>query len=108
VVTASADETARIWDAATRTPIGQPMRHDGWVISAAFSPDGTRVVTASEDKMARIWRAPARTANLIAAACLMLRDHDTADLATRYGIAVVDPICTTGAPAPDLAHLLPQ
>ena len=31
--------------------------HQGWVLWAAFSPDGTRVVTASADGTARIWDA---------------------------------------------------
>src|SRR5262249_30019052 len=37
--------------------------HQGMVISAAFSPDGTRVVTASWDKTARVWDAT--TARLV-------------------------------------------
>jgi hypothetical protein len=44
--------------------------HDGPVISAAFSRDGSRIVTASEDKTARIWDAA--TAKEIA----ILRGHD--------------------------------
>ena len=57
VLTSSADNTARVWDAQTGTPLGEVMRHDGMVWSARFSPDGLRVVTASGDKTARIWDA---------------------------------------------------
>ncbi len=57
VVTASVDKTARLWDAATGKPLGEPMRHEDVVSSAAFSPDGKRVVTASWDKTARLWDA---------------------------------------------------
>ena len=57
VVTASADKTARVWDAATGKAIGEPMKHDGVVYSAQFSADGQRVVTASEDRTARVWDA---------------------------------------------------
>ena len=57
MVTASADKTARVWDAASGKPIGEPMKHEDTVNSAQFSPDGQRVVTASEDKTARLWDA---------------------------------------------------
>ena len=58
IVTASEDKTARLWDAETGKPIGEPLRgHEGRVSSAAFSPDGKRIVTASGDKTARLWDA---------------------------------------------------
>ena len=58
IATASDDKTARIWDAASGKPIGEPLKgHDDDVYSAAFSPDGQRIVTASRDKTARIWDA---------------------------------------------------
>ena len=57
VVTASMDKTARVWDADTGTPVGEPMTHGAAVSSARFSPDGKRVVTASWDKTARVWDA---------------------------------------------------
>ena len=57
VVTASADKTARVWDAKTGLPLTEPLKHDGAVNSAQFSPDGRRVVTASDDKTARVWDA---------------------------------------------------
>jgi len=55
VVTASRDNTARIWDAATGLPVSPPLQHRDMVSAAAFGPDGTRVVTASLDKTARVW-----------------------------------------------------
>jgi WD40 repeat protein len=55
VVTASYDNTARLWDALTGQPLGSPMRHEDSVVAASFGPDGTRVVTASDDKTARLW-----------------------------------------------------
>jgi hypothetical protein len=49
IVTASADNTARLWDIETGKQISEPLKgHEGgYVTSAAFSPDGTRIVTAS-------------------------------------------------------------
>jgi WD40 repeat protein len=59
IVTASVDETARIWDAATDKEIVVLRGHEDvlGVRSAAFSPDGSRIITASGDKTARIWDA---------------------------------------------------
>jgi len=56
---ASSDGTARLWEAATGKAVGQPMRHNGGVSSAAFSLDGRWVVTASWDGTARVWEAAA-------------------------------------------------
>jgi WD40 repeat protein len=57
IVSASRDQTARIWDARSGAPLAVLKGHTGWVMTAAYSPDGTRIVTASVDKSARIWDA---------------------------------------------------
>jgi WD40 repeat protein len=56
IVTASADETVRVWDAEAMTTIAVLKGHSGAVWSAVFSPDGERILTASDDTTARIWR----------------------------------------------------
>ena len=57
IVTASSDNTARVWDAATGREIATLSGHMRFVLSAAFSPDGGRIVTASSDNTARVWDA---------------------------------------------------
>ncbi len=57
VLTGGDDGTARLWEAATGRPIGQPIRHAGVVTIVAFSPDGRTLLTGSKDKTARLWDA---------------------------------------------------
>ena len=48
-------------DASTGAPVGEPLRHEGGVNSASFSPDGARVVTASGDSTKRVGNAATGT-----------------------------------------------
>ena len=58
IVSASADNTLRIWDVATGKPIGSPMYgHTDYVRFASFSPNGKHIVSASDDKTLRLWDA---------------------------------------------------
>jgi len=55
IVTASADNTARVWNAETGESIATLLDHNGPVLNALFSPDGRSVFTASEDYATRIY-----------------------------------------------------
>jgi len=57
IVTASYDETARIWDAESGKELQKLEGHTDRVNSATFSPDGKKIVTASYNETARIWDA---------------------------------------------------
>jgi WD40 repeat protein len=69
LATASADGTARLWDARTGEPLLVLQGHQDAVASIAFSPDGSRVATAAggpirkaiglpkPDCTARVWDA---------------------------------------------------
>jgi WD40 repeat protein len=57
IVTASRDETVRIWNAATGDEIGVWRGPKATVVGAAFNADASRIVTALTDKTARIWDA---------------------------------------------------
>lgn len=65
-VTVSRDRTAKLWSwdptsqprtLARRADEAVPQSHDDEVLSAAFSPDGSRILTTSRDSTARLWEA---------------------------------------------------
>ena len=56
---------ARLWDASTGAALGDPLPHRLWVLSVAFSPDGTRFLTGGGYLFggpgeARLWRTATR------------------------------------------------
>jgi hypothetical protein len=58
IVTASWDNSARIWNSATGADELKLMGgHSGYVNSAVFSPKGEFVLTASDDRTAKLWDA---------------------------------------------------
>ncbi|WP_433931103.1 protein kinase [Sorangium cellulosum] len=78
IVTASIDNTARVWNA---DGTGEPLvlrGHDDLVFSAAFSPDGKRIVTGSSDKTARVWNADGTGEPLV------LRGHEERVLSAAF------------------------
>jgi len=56
VVTASKDNTARIWDTYNGRELSR-LQYDSLITSVAFSPDNKRVVTTSGDETVRFWSA---------------------------------------------------
>jgi WD40 repeat protein/serine/threonine protein kinase len=56
ILTASRDNTAKLWDAASGKLIAS-FAHQNGVGHAAFSPDGARILTASRDNTAKFWDA---------------------------------------------------
>merc|ERR1711988_594915 len=55
IVTASDDETAKIWDVCSGEYERTLEGHTTWLTSGCFSPDGSKIVTASADNTAKIW-----------------------------------------------------
>ena len=55
IVSASGDQTVRVWSVATGECVQTLEGHSGYVSSAQFSPDGTNIVSASGDKTVRVW-----------------------------------------------------
>ena len=49
VVTGSADNTIRVWDAETAKQLASLRWHSEGVNSVEFSPDGKRILSASDD-----------------------------------------------------------
>jgi WD40 repeat protein len=54
ILTASFDNTARLWDHDGK-PLAVLEGHTDNITSAVFAPDGGRILTASWDNTARLW-----------------------------------------------------
>src|SRR5688500_11823404 len=57
IATASRDQTAKVWEAATGQLLIDLRGHKSEVSSAELSADGKWIATASNDNSARIWSA---------------------------------------------------
>jgi WD40 repeat protein len=99
------DKTLRLWDAATGAAIGEPMRHEGGVNGAVYSPDGKRILSWSFDKTLRLWDASWQGENLFEIACnyvtMMSSKEEMERLSKRYGVKSDEPICQPGVKIPD-------
>jgi eukaryotic-like serine/threonine-protein kinase len=58
LATASADQTARLWDLAKGGPLTAPIRHEEKVRAIAFNLNGSVLATATEDGLVHRWDAP--------------------------------------------------
>ncbi|MCJ1479286.1 hypothetical protein MMC13_007971 [Lambiella insularis] len=55
MVTGSGDNTARIWDCDTGTPLHTLKGHTSWVLAVSWSPDDSVIATGSMDNSVRLW-----------------------------------------------------
>lgn len=57
IVSASADQSLKIWDARTGAELRTLQGHTGWVIGCAISADGSTIISASWDNTMKLWDA---------------------------------------------------
>lgn len=96
VATASADQTASLWDVATGRRLQTYSQHTGPLYSLAVSRDGRTLVTGAQDNTLRVWDLPMSTP-LNRLAELNTRLTDTAlspDGRTLIATAVDGQVCT--------------
>src|SRR5499426_1220151 len=57
IVSASNDNTLKLWDAQTGQMLRPLEGHSAYVRGCAFSPDGRLIVSASNDNTLKLWDA---------------------------------------------------
>src|SRR5262249_34231828 len=55
VVSASQDQTLKVWELATGREVATLQSHTAWVTACAVTPDGRHMVSASGDKTLKVW-----------------------------------------------------
>lgn len=58
IVTASFDNTLRLWDAKTGKSVRTLEGHTRIVLAVAFSDDGTQIASGSDDNIIKLWTPP--------------------------------------------------
>jgi WD40 repeat protein len=62
LATAGGDGTVRLWNPATCRPVGAPIPAAKiFVVTVAFSPDGTLLASAAADGTVQLWHVSAFT-----------------------------------------------
>src|SRR5690606_22125176 len=61
IISASVDETVRLWEMGTGQELRQFLGHSDTVRSVAISPNGRYFVTSGYDNVARIWNRESGT-----------------------------------------------
>ena len=55
LATGGGDNTLRLWDVYTETPLYECKAHTGWVITLGWSPDSETVASGGMDGMVMLW-----------------------------------------------------
>jgi WD40 repeat protein len=55
VVSASSDQTLKVWELASGRAVATLQGHADWVRACAVTADGRHVVSASSDQMLKVW-----------------------------------------------------
>ncbi|CUA72684.1 putative WD repeat-containing protein alr3466 [Nostoc sp, PCC 7120] [Rhizoctonia solani] len=55
LISGSDDMTVCIWDLQTKQQIGNPLKHNGWVLFAGVSTDNKHIFSITQDRMIHVW-----------------------------------------------------
>ena len=115
VVTASTDQTAKLWDAVTGAELQSFSQHTGPLYCLAVSADGRTLVTGAQDNTLRVWDLPlSHSMRRVAAPGAAVMDFAFSPDGTMllagsadHSVRLIDLRTHPTAAAPDQAAVLP-